>query len=262
LKLVEHQKLTDLGKLVASMQMDPIQGVAVCSGWMLGCFREVVSIIVIIDTIKNDINKLFDFNRNEKDKIKIKQFNTAKNSLMKKNSDHYTLLAIYRRYRKLKKKSPDDLDIWMNKYYLKKKIFDTIDTYCLKMIMDCGGKLKKYFGSDSPPTSERLRVRVLAALLKGYRLKTAILTESGYAHGQMNDGRLSSDSWLGGKKKRKLMYSNLFTTNGKTFLQINTHVTKKMRTLSNSINLAKPSTTSSEGASEGASDGASNISGD
>lgn len=244
LNLVENDTLTDLGKLVSSLSVDPMQGVAICSGWLLGCYRDVVAIIVIGDAIKNDTNKLFNFNRNEKDKQKIKQFNAAKSSLMKKNSDHYTLLTIYRRYRKLKKKSPDDLEAWINRHYLKKKILDTIDTYCMKMRKDCVGKLKKYFGSSVPPTTNRLRTRVLASLLKGYRLHTAVLTESGYSHGRMTEGRPSNDSWLSGKQKQKLMYSQLFTTNGRTFLQINTHVTKKMRTLSNSIDLNRPNVTS------------------
>jgi len=237
LELVRNDQITELGKLVASLPMEPVQGVAVCGGWKLGCSGEVIDLIVITTTIKNNIDKLFNFNKNETDKNKIKRFNMAKNSLMKKNSDHMTIISLYKKYKKLKKISADELNVWMKKYYLNKKIFDTIDVYSRKMRNDCVDKLRKYFGSDQQNTTERLKLRIGASLFKGYRIHTAILTKYGYVHGQMIGGKISSESWLHGKQKKKIMYSELFTTSGKTFLQINTNVSKKMRVLADSIKL-------------------------
>lgn len=234
LKLVVKDAITPLGVLIATLPVEPHQGVAICAGWKLNCVNEIIQIIVMMDYIKNNINELFNFNMNETDKTKIRKYEQAKQKLTQKNSDHYTLLKIFKTYIKLRKQ-PDNLNKWLHQNFLKQKSLNTIYLYYIKMKRDCVQKLKKYYNTPSTAVSYKLKTRFLAALLKGYCGRTSTKNDKGYKHGIVSNARISKESWIIKTDKKTIFYSEMITNAGGTFLSIVSTVQPKMKKLMSQI---------------------------
>lgn len=236
LNLIANDTITPLGSMIATLPIEPMQGIAICAGWKLNCVNEIIAIIVISDYIKNNISELFSFNKNEKDKSKLKKCEKAKASLMQKNSDHYTLLKIFKKYKKFT--SENEKQKWLRDNCLKQKALNTINLYYKKMKMDCVQKLKKYYGDTKTIENVKkykLKTRVLAGLMKGYKINTATNTKNKYTHGIVSDARLSRDTWV--THTNKVFYTEMMTNSGGSFLQIVTGITDKISSLENIVNI-------------------------
>lgn len=238
LNLIVNDTITPLGMMIATLPIEPMQGIAICAGWKLNCINEVVAIIVISDYIKNNINDLFNFNKNEKDKGKIKRYENARKSLMSKNSDHYTLYKIFKKYNKLE--TEPEKQKWVRDNFLKQKALNTINSNYKKLKHDCIQKLKKYYG-DTPTTETfkkyKLKTRVCSALFKGYSSNMAVKNAKNnkYTHGIVSDAKLPTNTWV--KSVDKVFYTEMMSNNGGSFLQIVSRVTKKNISLANKINI-------------------------
>jgi pre-mRNA-splicing factor ATP-dependent RNA helicase DHX15/PRP43 len=230
LGLTENGKITPLGTLISNLPADPMQGVAIYEAWKLNCAKEVISIIVLCDIIKYNISELFFFSKNEDDPKKIKKFENAKKSLFHQNSDHYTLLKIFKQYKKLKKQSEEKLNEWLSEHYLKKNILEKADVYYKKMKSDILRRIQKNkdnVGSNEEKKDSKLKQRILQALSKGYIQNVAFLGSYGYQTDKVKNARISKDSWMVGKEKKRIIYSEMFTTGGNSYLQIVSAISKE-----------------------------------
>ena len=239
LKLIENNAITELGSFIADLPVEPIQGLAVCGGWMLNCAKEILVIVIMSDVIKNNINELFF--KHENNQKEMKKFEEIKRKLMKKNSDHYSLLRIYTVYKKLKKEGDDKVNIWLRENYLKKDKLQQTDHYYKKAKHAILLKIKEYYEKKQIKSLENkdynLKKRILAGLYKGYTMNVAYLSSSGYKTTKSKNIKISRDSWMIGTEKKRIMYTEMFTSNTQSYLQINSQITKNVIDLANHIKI-------------------------
>jgi hypothetical protein len=74
----------------------------------------------------------------------------------------------------------------------------------------------------------------LAALYKGYFLNVAHLSSYGYSTDKIKNAKISKDSWMVGTEKKRIMYTEMFTTNNNSYMQINSYISKDVKELSES----------------------------
>jgi pre-mRNA-splicing factor ATP-dependent RNA helicase DHX15/PRP43 len=245
LGLTVNGTVTDLGKFISGLPVSPIQGITIYTAWVLNCVKDVIAIIVFSDVIKYNIAELFTFNKNEENPKIIKKYEEAKKRLMKKHSDHYSLLRIFFGYRRLKKESEKKLNEWLNENYLKKNILDKVDTYYKKLKHDCIHKVKKFAEQNKDEIQNKIkeiniqdfksREKVLAALTKGHFLNIAHLSSYGYRTEKIKNAKISKDSWMIGTEKKRVLYSEMFTTAGSSYMQINSHISNKIVKLTKNL---------------------------
>jgi Ni,Fe-hydrogenase maturation factor len=229
-----------------------MQSIAVYAGYILNVSKEVLMILIIVDTIKYNIGELFSFDKNETDIKKIKKFDNIKNNLAKKNSDHYTLLKIFLKYRHLKKKSEEKLNEWLQENFLKKNILEKINNYYKKAKNDCIQKIKVYMEDpenknyvdnleDNQKITElkkqSLKKRIMISLYKGYFLNTMHMGSMGYKNEKINVIKISRDSWMASTEKKRIMYSDVLTIANTSYAQINSYITKNVIEIANSITI-------------------------
>ena len=170
-------KLTKLGKITVSLQLEPYKALALIMGFMLNCFREVSAIISVTDIIKGSISQLFTVSNDSKNKNLLEKFKKAKKEFNNKYGDHISILKIFFEYEE-KRKDIEQLNEWLKLNFLRKDILDKAyknyqrikQRYRYKILEL---KLKK-------PSNDILKIdiifRIMASLLYGY--KTNILNVS------------------------------------------------------------------------------------
>ncbi|ATZ80349.1 putative ATP-dependent RNA helicase [Bodo saltans virus] len=249
LGLIENNKITKFGLFISSLPLEPMQSIAIYTGWMLNVSKEVLMILMLVDAIKFNIGELFYFDKNERDIKKIKKFEQVKNNIMKKNSDHYTLLKIFLKYRKLKKQSEEKLNEWIQQSYLKKSTLDKVNKYYKKAKNDCIRKINVYMENpenkdfiENIKNNEKinelkkqgLKKRIMISLYKGFFLNTMHMTSMGYKNNKINIIKISKDSWMSNTEKKRIMYSDILTFGNQSYAQINSYITKN---ITDSINI-------------------------
>lgn len=174
-------KMTDLGAIVSELQMEPYQALAMITGFRLNCFREVTSILAVIDASKGSLDQLFilpldildDESSQNRDKVKwlTDKFNKAKEYFVNKYGDHIAILKIFSEYEK-KRKEPDKLKDWSYRYFIKRDVMEKAYQMYQKMKFRYRGKINSM--NLSKPSQETLHIdikyRVMASLIYGYKL--------------------------------------------------------------------------------------------
>ena len=124
LKLIDHEKITNLGKLILSLNVEPMVGLTYYYAKQNNCLLEIIGLFSLLETIKNNISKLF-IPVNYKNKDDYNKFIKIKKKLSHKNSDHLSLLNIFIKNYKFYKNND------------KKKIIQWCNNHCIhyKMIM-------------------------------------------------------------------------------------------------------------------------------
>lgn len=196
--------LSNLGKIVADLQIEPTVARMIITAFRLNCFREVVSVISVIDTIKGSLEQLFispanvlsdnDSNKNKMYNM-MKKFNIAKEQFSNKYGDHIAILKIFGEY----EKNRDDHDKqkeWAYKHFIKRgNIEDAYKTYT-KMKYRYRNKLHelKLSKPDQDVLNLDLKYRVMASLLAGSKTDRAELNGLIVSKGKIEtiDGRLSN----------------------------------------------------------------------
>jgi len=237
LKLIENDKITSWGTYIASFPADPMQSIAINAGWKLGCAKEIIAILSFTEVLKYNMGELFYFNKNETDKKKIKKFEDTKNNLYKKNSDHYSILKIFLKYRKLKKSNSNKLNEWMTSNYLKQNLLEKTNIYYEKMRQNCFRILKQNDDQSThiDTTDIQIKKRVLAALYKGYKLNIALKGGHGYNTKTVQGAKITKESWIINTNKKRILYSEMFSTGDKNYLQVNSTISSGVIELAKKI---------------------------
>jgi len=182
-------KLTNLGIIVANLQLEPYQALPMILAFKLNCFREVSSILAVTDVIKGSLDQLFSLptenlsdtetESNEKDsntsKNKTKwlmdKFSAAKEHFVNKYGDHIAILKLFGEYEK-KRNDPDKLKEWSYKYFIKRNTLENAYRMYQKMKYRYRGKIEKLNLTKPDKSSSILKLdikyRVMASLLYGY----------------------------------------------------------------------------------------------
>jgi HrpA-like RNA helicase len=174
-------ELTLIGSTIADMQIEPEKGLSLITAYKLNCFREVTSILAVLEITKSSIEKLFVLPLNiideePKDDKSIKQikwltgkFENAKTHFNNRYGDHIAILKIFKEYEEHR-----DNSTYLNKWlYANFLSYDT-----LTAAYDLYVKMKRRYRPilselelDKPDQSVLdidIKYKVMAALIYGY----------------------------------------------------------------------------------------------
>ena len=238
LGLIEHEKITKLGNVVAELQIDPMEGVALVLAFKLKCARELVAIFSIIDASKRNIGELFikpdilissseDPNLIKKMTDKLTK---AKKELVHKYGDHLSILKIFTLYSKYSH-NKKQLDDWCYKHFLRRSILDKSKTYYHKIkhrLRDVISKNGDIF--DKIPNeinNLKLEYKILLSITYGFRLNITNMKSMKSQHIKIN-----KDSFMNfGDNLSDLVYHELFSNSGKLDINIVSKIPSKISIL-------------------------------
>ena len=238
----KSSEINKLGEFISEIPLEPDGAICALTGWLLECYKEVLLILTFAETIKNNIDDIFTFNKNEKDVNKIKKYANIKKSFFKKNSDHYSLLKIFTHYQKLKKSNNEYK--WLKEHYLKQNILDKVNKYYKKAFHNVKHKINKYYETNKIENNNlselnklSLKNRILLSLAKGYNMNISKMSKRGYKTNKINVVTISKDSWLIGTESKVILYSDLLTINNKSYMQIISKISRKYVKYANNISV-------------------------
>ncbi len=246
LGLIENNVITKLGKIISDLQVDPMQGLSIYYGYQLGCVKEVIAIISMIDAAKGNISELFlvpklldSIQDNQQTQQKrqhfdhmTKKFESAKNSLADSSGDHLTLLKIFFQYTKLRKEKNDKkLNDWLYKHFLKKSVLEKANKYYSKIRGASMSKLKNDISIDWK--LHKQKTRILTAIFCGFFLNTIFLKDKKCPNISISKDSFLSQSSIG--TDNEVIYNELTTINGNTSASIASKLSKSIRTFYSEI---------------------------
>jgi pre-mRNA-splicing factor ATP-dependent RNA helicase DHX15/PRP43 len=236
LGLVENENISKMGELITNLQVDPMQGLSIYYGFQLGCVREIIAILSMIDAMKGTINELFNVpkideeNTNQNNHL-VQKFKKAKESLADSSGDHITLLEIFTKYLKLKKnKNKNALNEWLYQHFLKSSVLDKAYKYYNKIKNVVMSKLEKNLVIDH--NKHKLKTKIITSLLCGFFINIA------YPKNDQQTLSLSNDSFLNKKNTdgKELIYNEMTIINGgNKNMSIGTIITNQIRILFSQI---------------------------
>lgn len=228
MKLVENNKITDLGKFISDLQLEPEQGLTIYNAYKLGCVKEVIAIIAMIEASKGNINELFktpktnETSENSSNNQLLKKYTKAKENLINnKNSDHLALLSIFNKYKKTKNAD------WLHKNFLKESVLNKAIKNYQKIKQIAMEKLKNYVKNNANwkiLEKHKLSSRIVASFLSGYFLNVTNLKK--------NNLKISKDSFLNFNNNKselelkKILYNEMITIENNTNLSIVSKISK------------------------------------
>lgn len=180
--------MTDLGKIVSYLQLEPYQALSMIMGFRLNCFREITSILAVIDAIKGSFDQIFILPQPESDEIEVPQnntkwltdkFNNAKKHFSNKYGDHVAILKIFGEYEKIRQDS-DKTKEWSYKYFIKRDNLEKSYQLYQQMKNRYRNKIDKL--NLSRPDSNILHIdikyRIMASLIYGYKLNVLKMSKN------------------------------------------------------------------------------------
>jgi HrpA-like RNA helicase len=245
LGLIENNVITKLGKIISDLQVDPMQGLSIYYSYQLGCVKEVIAIISMIDALKGNISELFlvpkllnNLNDNQQKRQHFdhltKKFESAKKSLADSTGDHLTLLKIFFQYIKLRKEKNDQkLNDWLYKYFLKKSVLEKANKYYLKLKGASISKLKNDMSINWK--LHKQKTRILTSIFCGFFLNTIFLKDKNNKNNK--NISISKDSFLSQSLSidNEIIYNEFTTINGNTSASIVSKLSKSIRTFYSEI---------------------------
>lgn len=241
IKLINETEITELGKKISELQMDPKMGVSIYNGKILNCSDEVIAILATIESSKNNLSELFnnptdkideaDENKRRLDKLNEK-FNSSINKLKNKYGDHMVIYKIINEYAKLVKNNDQNkINEFTYKYFLKRKVIEKAYQNYRKYKQNL--RRLKY----EPLNESReydLAPKTLGCIAYAYKDNIGYLRDKSYNTKKADNIRPSRDSFinLGDKSKelpKEIFYHELFKNNGRLELNIVTKITKNIK---------------------------------
>lgn len=229
LGIIEKNELTEMGKKIANMNLEPLEGICIYNSYKTFCLKEVITIFSMINIIRGNINELFIVPNKENIQL-YEKYNKAKKSLGDKHGDHISLLKIFVKYLKLKE-NDDELNEWLHDNFLKKNILDKT----LSALRRTRGQVIKSLHIDENKidseeyeniNSVDMNKRILEVIKNGYELIGNVIHQNAkdnkYHNRIVNDVNVSNDSWIINKKS--IMYNELIIINGKCYATINSAI--------------------------------------
>jgi pre-mRNA-splicing factor ATP-dependent RNA helicase DHX15/PRP43 len=234
--------VNNLGKIIHSYNLEAMQGLSVYASFHFNCHREVISIIALLDTIKNNLSELFIIPNIKDDKSNnflLNKFNKAKNNLSHKFGDHLSLLKIFLKYMKYSKnvtnnsESHNKINQWTYDNFLKKDI-----------LLKAKKTFKKLMGTIKNNNIERKQIdnlsnynldyRIIASFLYGYKINIAFFNSKNnkYSTPFLQNIGINKNSFINiNEKHKEILFNEIFTSSGKSDLVIISQIPQKSKTL-------------------------------
>lgn len=229
-KNTNSSQLNILGILLTELNLDLQYGLSLIFSYKQKCFREVLTILIGIETIKSNINELFKVPKNDNISIQKNLFNKfkdAKERISHKYGDFMTIYNIINKYNeKLEKDNEDNIKKFIYEYFLNKEVLNKINTnfkrvyYRLKDgLRGSNEVILKLFPKDIN-NNISLEQKIIASLLYGYRINTINKKGDLYKSFFNVNVNISKDSTLYNTSHRNMFYYELFIMSGKNDIKI------------------------------------------
>lgn len=228
---IENGNITKLGSMMAELNIDPMLASSLVFSKIYKCSNEMVNLISILDTIKNNLNSLFILPKKTNDKSKKhieKIFNDAKNKFKHKYGDHLSILNIFKEF---KNTDNNKLKDWAFKHFINLSKLRTANKQSRKIRYTVNKVMPREFeinniGLDFNENimNQHVDDRILSCLIIGHRINTATKYDKHYKtkySGELNV-RISRNSYLNTDKNlpKDVVFSELFMSMGKIELNI------------------------------------------
>lgn len=250
--ITNNGELTKIGKDVATLQMQMEDALSLIMAYRLNCFREVASILAMIDIINANISQLFilptdaniqeiDDNVEKRRKL-VSKFEDSKKHFDNKYGDHIALLKIFGEYEK-KRGTPEKLREWCYKYFIKQSILDKSYKRYEQLKRRYRNVIKNmnYEKGNNKIQSVNLKYKIIASLLFGYKMNILDIKEKSQINtidGNVKNIQLEKFTFFkkDNKKSVKLFYNKLFRFGkSKVTAKIITRISKKSHDLLNEM---------------------------
>lgn len=236
LKVLEFNKKTNvsqlnkLGLLIIELNLDLQAGLSLILAYKLKCFREVLTILIGIETIKSNFNELFKvpkFEDESKQKNLFNKFRDAKNELSHKYGDFMTIYKIMNKYNeKIEMDNEEKTKQFLYDYFLDKDVLNKINAnfkrvfYRLKDGLCESNKTILELFPNEVDYNISLESKIIASLLYGFRINTINKKGESYITFFDCNVNISKDSTLYNTSHRSMFYYELFIMNGKNDVKI------------------------------------------
>jgi HrpA-like RNA helicase len=227
LELINDNRITDFGKTISELQMDPMSAIATYISKKLRCTREVLQVICLIDATRANMSQLFqipseDIKDTDRAKQMLKKYESARNTFKNKYGDHIAMYEIISKYLSYKEKNDQNkLSEFTYKYFLKSNVLNKATQYYNKFKYIIPQKLLnvKYIENiDSYTMNEK----IMACFAYGYRLHTGYLHGNNYNTSSAKNININKESFINLRSTlpNQVIYHELFKFNDKMELNI------------------------------------------
>ena len=241
---IKNNEITEYGKLLNQIPENNIfLANSLIFGKIYNCSREIMKIGAMINVCKGNLNDLYNIPSHENRDL-LNKFNKSRKKFSHKYGDHLTLLTIYDELNKSAKKDRSKLYDWAYKNFFKintllKAPADYKKTKGRLHNINIGDLSKyniKYFDDIIKLDVDD---RVLACIIMGFQLNTAIKKNGGYVtqYYKGNNGnkiRINKISVLADKGYKHVVYYELFISNKQMNLSCVSKITDKIMSIINS----------------------------
>lgn len=131
LEMIDKDELSQMGRAIVDLQVEPEEGRALIMAYRLFVFREVSAILALSSAIKFSVPSLFvlpdleEEDDKKKRKNLINKFERSKAEYNNKYGDAIGLLKIFYQYEELRlKDDPSKLNDWLYEKFIKKDVLD------------------------------------------------------------------------------------------------------------------------------------------
>ncbi len=209
LKLADDDKITEFGKIISDIQFDPTIAIALYSGCITKCSKEILAIYSLLEASKKSIGDVFikpDM-ANKSEQVKFKE---NKKKLAHKSGDHISLYNIFNKYIKIKKEKPEKLNKFVRDNYLKQSTLDK--AYKIYKSYKKSLKLKCLsFEETTKITDYKLKHRILSCIGYGFSTNQAYLRVNDYKTPKLFNIKIHRDTFID-KYPSKITYNELFSS--------------------------------------------------
>jgi pre-mRNA-splicing factor ATP-dependent RNA helicase DHX15/PRP43 len=243
LKLIENNNLSELGKIIGNMNIDPMEGMALYASKRLRVSIELMKIISILDACKHNLGELFRFptdmiddvpeNKNQLFSLN-KKFEKIKDKFKNKYGDHIAVLNIFDKF--INKSTEEKRQEYTYKYFLNTNTLLKAEQNYLRIRRTLRSQLDKI---PEYPEQNNYEVndKVIASLYYGFRLHVGYLHENSYNTSKTRNVRPNKNSFIHNLAKlpNHIFYHELFNGGGKLDINIVSMLNKPIEDLANKI---------------------------
>lgn len=229
-KKTKSSQLNRLGLLIVELNLDLQAGLSLILAYKLKCFREVLTILIGIETIKSNFNELFKvpkFEDESKQRFLFNKFKDAKDEISHKYGDFMTIYKIMNKYNeKLEMGNEEKTKQFLYDYFLDKDVLNKINMnfkrvfYRLKDgLRESNETILEIFPKEVD-YSISTESKIIASLLYGFRINTINKKGDSYRTFFDSNVNISKDSTLYNTSHRSMFYYELFVMSGKNDVKI------------------------------------------
>ena len=241
LDLIKNNTISELGKIVGSIQGDPHVILSILMGKIYNCGYELAAIFALTDAMKENISELFivpqsnnnnsnnNNNNNNNDmqrwRALMNKFKDSQRNLAHSDGDHLSLLKIFTKYREMKhNKNEQKIGEFCYKYFIKKSVLDKAYIYYRKLKDSTSKDIKIPFEKNTDIVSRSLEDRILYCINFGFKNNIAHLNSTNTYDTKYADSlKLNQFNFLELKNKnlaKKLIYQSILISSGKSELNL------------------------------------------